>query len=70
MEGLGKLLLVVGIILAACGAAILIASKLGVPRLPGDILIRRDNFTFYMPLGLMLLLSLLLTVLFSLLYRR
>jgi len=70
MEGLGKLLLVVGTILAAFGAAILIASKLGLPRLPGDILIRRDNFTFYMPLGLMLLLSVLLTVFFNLLYRR
>ena len=70
MEGLGKLLLVVGTVLAAFGAAILIASKLGLPRLPGDILIRRDNFTFYLPLGLMLLLSLVLTVILNLVARR
>jgi len=51
MEGLGKLLLVVGTVLAAFGAALLIAGKMGLPRLPGDILIRRDNFTFYMRSG-------------------
>ncbi len=70
MEGMGKLLLIVGIVLAAFGAALLIAGKLGMPRLPGDILIRRDKFTFYMPLGLMLLLSLILTVILNLLARR
>jgi len=70
MEGMGKLLLLVGIVLAVTGATILIASKLGMGRLPGDILVRRDNFTFYMPLGLMLLLSLVLTVVLNLLARR
>jgi hypothetical protein len=70
MEGLGKLLLLVGTVLAAFGAVLLIAGKLGLPRLPGDILIRRDNFTFYMPLGLMLLLSLVLTVALNLIARR
>jgi hypothetical protein len=67
---MGKLLLLVGVVLAVTGATILIASKLGMGRLPGDILIRRDNFTFYMPLGLMLLLSLVLTVVLNLLARR
>jgi hypothetical protein len=70
MESMGKLLLLVGVVLAVTGATILIASKLGMGRLPGDILIRRDNFTFYMPLGLMLLLSLVLTVVLNLLARR
>jgi hypothetical protein len=70
MEALGKLLLLVGIVLAALGGALLLAGKLGMPRLPGDIVIRRDNFTFYMPLGLMLLLSLLLTVVLNLIARR
>ena len=70
MEGMGKLLLLVGVVLAVTGATILIASKLGMGRLPGDILIRRDNFTFYMPLGLMLLLSLVLTLVLNLVARR
>jgi hypothetical protein len=70
MEGPGKLLLVSGLVLAALGAVLLIANKLGMPRLPGDILIRRDNFSFYMPLGLMLLLSVLLTLVLNLIARR
>jgi hypothetical protein len=70
MEGMGKLLLLVGVVLAVTGATVLIASKLGMGRLPGDILIRRDNFTFYMPLGLMLLLSLVLTLVLNLVARR
>ena len=70
MDGPGKLLLVTGLVLAALGAVFLIANKLGMPRLPGDILIRRDNFSFYMPLGLMLLLSVLLTVVLNLIARR
>ena len=70
MDGPGKLLLVTGLVLAALGAVLLIANKLGMPRLPGDILIRRDNFSFYMPLGLMLLLSVLLTVVLNLIARR
>ncbi|HEX9603478.1 MAG TPA: DUF2905 family protein [Myxococcales bacterium] len=69
MEGLGKLLLITGIALAVFGAVLLIAGKLGMPRLPGDILIRRDSFTLYMPLGLMLLLSLVLTVILNLVAR-
>lgn len=70
MEGLGRGLLVAGVVLAALGGAMLLAGKLGLPRLPGDILVRRGNFTFYMPLGLMLLLSLLLTVVLNLIARR
>jgi Protein of unknown function (DUF2905) len=70
MEGLGKMLFITGIALAAFGGALLIASKLGLPRLPGDIVVRRDNFTFYMPLGLMILLSLILTVVLNLVARK
>lgn len=39
-------------------------------RLPGDIMVERKNFQFYFPLGTCLLLSLLLTLLFSLFGRR
>jgi hypothetical protein len=70
MEGLGRTLLLVGVVLAALGGSLLVAGKLGIARLPGDIVIRRDNFAFYMPLGLMVLLSLLLTVVLSLIARR
>jgi hypothetical protein len=41
-----------------------------VPRLPGDILIRRDTVVVYIPLATSLLLSVILTLMFSLLVRR
>lgn len=62
VETLAKILLATAAVLAVIGGAILLAAKLGVPRLPGDIVIKRDNFTFYAPLGLMIALSLLLTI--------
>jgi hypothetical protein len=42
--------------------------KLG--RLPGDIIIRRDNFSFYFPITTSIVLSLLLTLIFALFFRR
>ena len=64
------MLLIAGAAIAALGGLLLLFSRAGVNRLPGDILVRRDNFTFYMPLGLMILLSILLTVVFNLIARR
>ena len=70
MDALGKMLLIVGAVLAVLGGLLLLASRAGFHRLPGDILVRRHNFTFYMPLGLMILLSILLTVVLNLIARR
>jgi len=64
MEGLGRLLIIAGIVLALAGVVV---SALGrVPwlgRLPGDILVRRDNLTFYFPLASCLLVSAVISVL-------
>ena len=61
---LGKLLLVFGLVLVVLGVVLALGPKLPgkLGRLPGDIIIRRDNFTFYFPLATCLLLS----VIFSL----
>lgn len=69
MESTGKLLLLAAAILAAVGLGMLLAAKFGLPRLPGDIVIRRDNFTLYMPLGLMIVLSLLASLIVTVLRR-
>ena len=69
MEGLAKALLVVAAVLALVGVGLLLASKLGVERLPGDVRIERDNFTFYAPIGLMILLSVIGTILINLFWR-
>jgi hypothetical protein len=70
METLAKVLLGLAAALALVGGLMLLASRLGIGRLPGDILIRRGNFTFYVPVGLMVALSLLATVILNVLLRR
>ena len=69
METLGKALLGLAALLALVGGGILLASKLGIERLPGDIKIERDGFTLYAPIGLMILVSLVLTILINLFWR-
>ena len=44
-------------------------SRLGLGRLPGDILIQKENFTFYFPLGTMVLLSIILSIVVNFLKR-
>jgi hypothetical protein len=67
LNDVGRALIVVGIALVVLGVALAFAGRLPwLGRLPGDIVIRRGGFTFYLPLGTCLLLSLVLTFLFSL----
>ena len=66
METVGRMLLVAGLALAVLGGLVLVLGKLGVGGLPGDIVYRRGNFTLYVPLGLMILLSVVITILLNL----
>jgi len=63
-------LLAGGAVLMAVGGALLLASRLGLTRLPGDLVLRRGNVTVYAPLGLMILLSVVLTLVLNLFLRR
>ena len=70
-EGFAKLLILFGIVLALLGGLLLLVGKIPfIGRLPGDIYVEKGNFTFYFPLATSLLISLLLTLLFSLFSRR
>ena len=51
-----------GLIILAIGLAWPIVTRLGLGRLPGDIVVQRDNFTFYFPLVTCLVLSVVLSV--------
>lgn len=64
MVDLGKLLLAVGGVITLAGLVFLLAGKLHLPlgRLPGDIVYRGKNMTFYFPLVTCLLLSLILSL--------
>jgi hypothetical protein len=64
---MGKLLIVVGLVIAALG--VLVSMGLPVGRLPGDFVVRRGSFTFYVPLATSILISLALTLLFAWLRR-
>jgi hypothetical protein len=67
----GKLLILFGLILAAVGGLLLLIGKVPfIGKLPGDIYIQRKNFTFYFPLATSILLSIILTLLFSFFSRR
>ena len=71
LSSLGKALVALGALLVVLGAALWLGPKVPfLGRLPGDIVIKRENFTLYFPLATMLLLSLLATVLLNLLWRR
>ena len=62
MNGLGKTLIIFGILILLLGAVITLAGKLPwLGRLPGDIYIKRDRFTVYFPLATSILLSFLIS---------
>ncbi len=64
-----RILLILGAVLLVLGLLWPWLQKSGLGRLPGDIIVRKENFTFYFPITTSILLSLLLTLLFWL-FRR
>ncbi len=68
---LGKYLIIFGIICLVLGLVFIIAPKLPfLGRLPGDIYIKRENFSFYFPLVTSILLSIILTIILNLIRRK
>ena len=70
LEGLGRLLIGSAIVLLILGALFLLLGRFGVDRLPGDLVFRRGSLTVYLPIGLMILLSIVGTILVNLFLRR
>ena len=64
MRELGKLLIVLGIVLMGAGVVLTVLGRTNLPlgRLPGDIVYRGKNTTFYFPLATSLLVSVLLSI--------
>ena len=58
---IGKTLIVIGVVLIGAGLLWLAGSRLGLGHLPGDIVIERENFRLYLPLGTGLVISVLLS---------
>jgi hypothetical protein len=59
---MARILIVLGLVILAAGLLWPYLSQLGLGRLPGDIVIERENMTLYFPLATCLLVSLLLSV--------
>ncbi|MCL6582213.1 MAG: DUF2905 domain-containing protein [bacterium] len=60
---IGRLLIISGIILVIIGLLTIYGSRIPfIGRLPGDIYIKRDNFTFYFPLASSIVVSIILTL--------
>ncbi len=64
---LGKVLVAVGLLIAAAGALVWLGVPLG--RLPGDVLVRRGAFTFYVPVTTAVLASIVITIVLAWLKR-
>ena len=64
---MGKLLVLVGLVITAIGLLVMFGLPLG--RLPGDIAVKRDNFSFYVPITTSIVLSIILTLILNL-FRR
>ena len=67
---MARFLIVLGLLILVVGLLWPFLSKLGLGRLPGDIVYRKGNFTLYFPIVTSLLLSVLLTVVLTLFRRR
>ncbi len=65
MQSLGKYLVILGVLIAVIGVILVLAPKINFfGRLPGDIVIKRENFTFYFPVVTCIILSAVLTIIF------
>jgi hypothetical protein len=71
MAGIGRMLIVAGVVLVALGLLLTLGGKLNLPlgRLPGDIVYRGKNSVFYFPLATSILISLVLSLVLYLIGR-
>ncbi len=73
VSGLGKIIMIAGLVIAVIGLLLMIAEKTPfgwLGRLPGDFHYRGKNFTFYFPLATSLLISVILSLIFWLINRK
>ena len=68
MTEMGKWLITLGMVIAAAGIVLTFAGKLPwLGRLPGDIYLKREKFTFYFPLVTCIIISAIISFIFWLL---
>jgi hypothetical protein len=71
VDGIGRLLILVGVVAITVGAVLLFLPRIPwLGRLPGDIVVQRERFTLYFPLATSIVVSIVLTILLNLFFRR
>jgi uncharacterized membrane protein len=70
LESIGKLLIGGAVVLLVLGGLLFLLGRFGIDRLPGDLVFRKGNFTLYFPIGLMILLSVVGTIVLNIVFRR
>jgi hypothetical protein len=71
IQPFGKVIIIVGIFLVVLGLLIVLSPKIPfLGRLPGDIYIKRENFSFYFPVITSILVSLVITIILNLFFGR
>jgi len=70
MGMLGRSLIGIGLALAIIGVVLIVGERLGLHRLPGDIVYRRGGITAYFPIVSCLIISAILTLILNLVFRR
>ncbi|MBS4539677.1 DUF2905 domain-containing protein [Clostridium sp. D2Q-11] len=65
MYDIGRTIITIGFIIIIIGIIVSIGSKLGLGKLPGDIVIKKGNFTFFFPVITSIVLSIILTVILN-----
>lgn len=66
----GRVILAIGVVLVIVGGLSVLGVRLPLGRLPGDIAIEGDRGGFYFPLGTMIVISIVLSVLLNIVLRR
>lgn len=70
MSEIGRMLMIGGAALFVVGLLVFLAGRIpGLGQMPGDIVVRRENFTFFAPIGTMILVSIVLTILLNVIAR-
>lgn len=70
-SGMGRILIVIGLVIAGIGLAMVFAGKIPwLGKLPGDFFFRGKNFSFYFPLTTSILISVILTLIIWFINRR
>ena len=70
LETVAKIILAVGVGVVVLGGVLYLLAKLGLGNIPGSFVYRGKNVTVYIPIGLMILISLLASLFLSLFFRR